>query len=124
MGYGALGRPTLCCCVTTGVTPAAVTPPQVRGRTVSTLPSRSTCGAVTNFVWTQPERVTAMQEPQRNASNTRGQDFVMRVSIRRRTLLGRPRRRGLAQVHSVEKRLVRTATARSPSGRRDLRIAN
>src|SRR5450830_9961 len=41
---GALARPAFCACVTTGVTPPAVTPPQVWGRVASTLPLRSFCG--------------------------------------------------------------------------------
>ena len=42
---GAFGRFALCACVTTGVIPAAVTPPHVCGSTGSRQPSRSRCGA-------------------------------------------------------------------------------
>ena len=42
MENGALGKPALCASVTTGLTPAAVTPPQVRGSVASTDPLRST----------------------------------------------------------------------------------
>src|SRR5476651_142753 len=82
-------------------------------------------GAVAKFADMQLQRAAAMQAPQRNAKNARKDEvFFMRASIRRGAPPARPHRSGLARIYVLGMRLLRIATARSPSTRRDRRIAN